>query len=50
MAKKESSKPKGESSKGQVREGHRIGDNVSPKAWQPARDRTTKPPKGRNNK
>lgn len=48
MAKKESSTSKGGSSKGQVRSGHSIGDKV--KAWQPTVDRTTKPPKGGNDK
>jgi hypothetical protein len=48
MAKKESSTPKGGSSKGQVRDGHSIGDKV--KAWQPTVDRTTTPPKGDDKK
>jgi hypothetical protein len=48
MAKKESSTPKGGSSKGQVRDSHSIGDKVQ--AWQPTVDRTTTPPKGKDKK
>ena len=49
MAKKISSTKKSNSSKkGQVREGHKIGDNV--KAYQPTEDTTTTPPKGDKNK
>jgi len=43
MAKNDNVKSKGNASKGQVRDGHSVGDHV--KAWQPTVDRTTKPPK-----
>lgn len=44
MAKKEQSKkPSTGVNKGQIREGHKIGDGA--KAYQPTVDRTTKPPK-----
>jgi hypothetical protein len=48
MKTKESSTPKGGSSKGEVRDGHIVSDKV--KAWQPTIDRTTTPPKGGDKK
>lgn len=50
MAKKESTPKGNDSSKGQVRKEHKIGDQVVPMAWQPSRDRTTTPPKRSNDK
>lgn len=48
MAKKDRSVPKTSygNKEGKLRDGHRVGDNSNPKAWQPIRDRTTTPPKG----
>ncbi len=46
MAKKENTKPKSESAKGQIRKGHKIGDDkLNINAWQPTVDKTTTPPK-----
>ncbi len=51
MAKKENTTPKVKNnSRGQIREGHKIGDRSAPKAWQPTTDRTTTPPKGGKDK
>ena len=50
MAKEESSTHKSGNSKGQDRKGHQYGDRSSPKSWQPFIDRTTKPPKGSDEK
>lgn len=47
---KQSSSPKLNDSKGQVREGHKIdGGNSTTRAWQPTTDRTTTPPPVKNN-
>ncbi len=51
MAKKQESTPKiKDNSRGQIREGHKIGDKVTPMAWQPTKDETTTPPKGGKDK
>lgn len=42
---KQSSSPKLNDIRGQVREGHKIGGGISTtRAWQPTTDRTTTPP------
>lgn len=46
MAKKEIATPKEKVNQGKVSDGHRIGDTIKPKAWQPTTDKTTTPPKG----
>lgn len=48
MSEKNNNNSNNGNSSGQVRQGHQIGDHVEPKAWQPAKDRTTNPPKGKS--
>ena len=46
MAKKEGSKSRNDSVKGQTRKGHIVGnDKLNINAWQPTVDKTTNPPK-----